>query len=380
MEAVLQPLRSGWVVQGPCVAEFEDKFARFTGARHAIATSSCTSALHLSLAAAGIGPGDEVLVPAFTWVGTANVVEYLGAQPVFCDINLDTFNLDVDQLPDLITERTRAIIPVHLFGLSADMYPIRRFARWHDLQVIEDAACGFGATYDGRHVGTFSHLGCFSFHPRKAITTGEGGMILTERDETAALCRSLRDHGASETDLARDAGRGSFLLPSYDNLGYNYRLTDLQGAVGSIQMDKAEAIQAGRVDRAHRYDELLKAASWLKTPVIPDGCQHAYQSYVCLFRPEPVSIRNVERLHERRNVFMTELESRGVATRQGTHAVVNQGYYRRRYDLRAEDFPNALLAEKLSIALPLFPQMTDAEQDYVVEQLLHAFESYRCAA
>lgn len=380
MDAILEPLRSGWIVQGPYVAEFEEKFARFTGARHAIATTSCTSALHLSLAAAGIGPGDEIIVPAFTWVATANVAEYLGARPVFCDIDLETFNLDVDLLPGLITERTRAIIPVHLFGQAADMNPIRRLARWHDLRVIEDAACGFGATYNGRHVGTLSHFGCFSFHPRKAITTGEGGMILTQSDEAAAICRTLRDHGANKTDLARHAGSGGFLLPSYDHLGYNYRMTDLQGAVGSMQMDKAEAILEGRVARARRYDELLKATSWLKTPVVAEGCEHAYQSYVCLYRPEPVSMKNVERLHQRRNALMSELESRGVATRQGTHAVVSQGYYQRKYGVRPEAYPNSMLAERLSLTLPVYPQMTDAEQDYVVDQLLHVFESYRCAA
>lgn len=380
MDSILEPLRSGWIVQGPYVAEFEEKFARFTGARHAIATTSCTTALHLSLAAAGIGAGDEVIVPAFTWVATANVVEYLGAKPVFCDVDLDTFNLDIDQLPDLITERSRAIIPVHLFGLAADMEPIRRVARWNDLQVIEDAACGFGATYKERHVGTLGHFGCFSFHPRKAITTGEGGMILTQSEDAAALCRTLRDHGANKTDLARHSSNGGFLLPSYDHLGYNFRMTDLQGALGSAQMDKAEKIQQARVERARRYNQLLKSTSWLTTPTVPQGREHAYQSYVCLFRPEKVSLNNVDRLHHRRNALMMELESRGIATRQGTHAVTTQGYYRRKYGTKPEDYPNAYLAERLSLTLPVYPQMTDEEQDYVVDQLHHVFESYRCAA
>ncbi|MEX0600013.1 MAG: DegT/DnrJ/EryC1/StrS family aminotransferase [Rhodothermales bacterium] len=380
IEAVQEPLRSGWIVQGPYVAEFERKFADFAGSKHAIATTSCTTALHLSLAAAGIGPGDEVIVPAFTWVATANVVEYMGAKPVFCDIDLETFNVDVDLLPDLITDRTRAIIPVHLFGLPADMYAIRRLARWHDLVVVEDAACGFGATYEGTHVGTLSHFGCFSFHPRKAITTGEGGMILTQRDDAAELCRTLRDHGASKTDLSRHAGSGGFLLPAYDHLGYNYRMTDLQGAIGSMQMDKAGEIQSARVHRAERYDDLLESTSWLRTPTVPEGSTHAYQSYVCLFRPEPVSTKNVDRLHQRRNALMAELESRGIATRQGTHAVTSQGYYRRKYGIHPEAYPQALLAERLSLTLPVYPQMTDEEQDYVVAQLHQVFESYRRAA
>ena len=205
-------------------------------------------------------------------------------------------------------------------------------------------------------------------------------MILTQSDAAAELCRSLRDHGANKSDLARHAGSGGFLLPSYDVLGYNYRMTDLQGAVGSMQMDKAEAIQAGRTARARRYDRLLEDVSWLRTPSVPAAAEHAYQSYVCLFRPESPSLKNVDRLHQQRNSVMTQLEARGIATRQGTHAVTSQGYYRRRYGIEPADFPNALLAERLSLTLPVYPQMTDAEQDYVVEQLLHVFESYRCAA
>lgn len=375
VKAVLEPLRTGWLVQGPCVAEFEDRFARYTGASYAVATSSCTSALHISLAAAGVRPHDEVVVPAFTWVATANAVEYLGARPVFCDIDLDTFNVDVDRLADLITERTRAIVPVHLFGLAADMYPIRRLARWHDLRIVEDAACGLGATYHGTHVGATSSFACFSFHPRKAITTGEGGMIVTSSEESAALCRSLRDHGADRSGSRRDEQAERLLLPSYDRLGYNYRMMDLQGALGSAQMAKADAVRKRRIERARRYDELLESVAWLRRPVVPPDRAHAYQSYVCLFQPEAPTRRNAGRLHDGRNELMVELEARGVATRQGTHAVPALGLYAKKYGLEPGDFPNAWLADRLSLALPLYPQMTDAEQDYVVEQLESAYAS-----
>jgi perosamine synthetase len=179
-KAILEPLESGWIVQGPKVAQFENLFAEFTGVPYAIATTSCTTALHLSLIAMGIGPGDEVILPSFTFVATANAIEYTGATPVFCDIDLNTFNIDVKEVPKKVTEKTKAIIPVHLFGLSADMKPILKIAEQHGLRVIEDAACGLGSYYDGRHVGTFGDSGCFSFHPRKAITTGEGGMITAE--------------------------------------------------------------------------------------------------------------------------------------------------------------------------------------------------------
>ena len=380
MAAVVEPLRTGWLVQGPYVNQFEDKFERFTGAQHAVATTSCTTAMHIALAAAGIGPGDEVIVPAFTWIATANVAEYLGATPVFCDIDLETFNIDVSDAAEKITSRTRAIMPVHLFGLAADMDAVLTLAAQHRLKVIEDAACGFGAYYRGIHVGNFGDFGCFSFHPRKAITTGEGGMIVTNRDDAATLCRALRDHGASKSDLARHNGSGAFLLPSYNHLGYNYRMTDLQGAVGSIQMDKADYIQEKRTERARRYDELLSGISWLKTPTVPRDCIHGYQSYVCLFQPEAPSLANVERLHEQRNDLMARLEGLGIATRQGTHAVTSQGYYGLKYGIRKEDFPKALIAESLSLTLPVYPQMTDDEQDYVAENLVRVFESIACVA
>src|SRR5262249_49739367 len=178
----------------------------FTGCRFAAASSSCTTALHLAVAALGLEPGDEVIVPAFTWVATANVVEYMGAKPVFCDIDLRTFNIDPARIEALVTPRTVGVIPVHLFGLSADMEPILAVAREHGLWVVEDAACGLGGRYRGRHVGAFGDAGCFSFHPRKSITTGEGGMVTTTRDDLDTLVRSLRDHGASRTDLARHSG------------------------------------------------------------------------------------------------------------------------------------------------------------------------------
>ena len=194
IESVLEPLRSGWLVQGPKVRKFEEKWSAFTGAKHSVAVTSCTTALHLSLAALGFGPGDEAIVPAFTWISTANVVEHLGGKVVFCDIDLRTFNIDPVKIESKITNKTKVILPVHLFGLAADMAAILAIARGHNLWVVEDAACGFGAKYQGRHVGTFGNTGCFSFHPRKAITTGEGGMVTTQDDTLAEKMRRMRDH------------------------------------------------------------------------------------------------------------------------------------------------------------------------------------------
>lgn len=373
LRAVQQPLESGWVVQGPKVAEFERLFAEYAKVRYTLATTSCTTALHLALVALGVGPGDEVILPAFTFVATANVIEHQRARPVFTDIDLRTFNIDVSQIEFRITERTKVIMPVSLFGLSADMEPIIELARRYNLHVVEDAACGVGAWYHRHHAGTLADIGCVSFHPRKAITTGEGGMVLTNNEELAEKIRSLRDHGATKSDLQRHRSKRGFLMPEYNMAGYNYRMTDLQGAVGVAQMGKLQHILERRIALARRYDQALQSIEWLETPYTPEGYVHGYQSYVCLFQPEEPKMGNVEELHERRNVLMERLEDKGIATRQGTQAVHVLGYYRQKYRLQPADFPNAYLADRLSLTLPLYPQMTEAEQTLVVAELERAF-------
>ena len=375
LRAVQLPLEGGWVVQGPYVEKFEKMFSDYTGARFSSATSSCTTALHIAVAALGLKPGDEVIVPAFTWVATANVVEYMGARPVFCDIDLDTFNIDVERIESLLTPRTVGIIPVHLFGLCADMQPIVDVAARHKLWVVEDAACAFGSRYRGRHAGTLGEMGCFSFHPRKSITTGEGGMVTTADESLDQLSRCLRDHGASRSDLSRHTGSASFLLAEYNHLGYNFRLTDIQGALGCAQMNRAEWILAERTRRARLYDEMLSDVEWLRTPAVPEGYVHGYQSYVCLFRPEEPSLDNVEDLHALRNRVMSEMEGQGIATRQGTHAAALQNYYADKYGIRPADFPNAYVADRLSMSLPLYPQMSDEEQSAVVRTLQESFDA-----
>ncbi len=368
-EALVGPLETGWVVQGPNVAEFERRFAEYSGAAEAVACTSCTTGLHLALAALGVGPGDEVLVPSFTWVASANVVLHCGATPVLCDVSLRTFNLDLEDAERRITPRTKALLPVHLFGMPVDMGPLQGLAKDRRLGVVEDAACGLGARWQGTHVGHIGDAGAFSFHPRKAITTGEGGMVLTNDPERATLLRSLRDHGSSVSDLKRHQGKAAFLLAEFNVLGFNYRMTDFQGALGVAQMGKVEAIQARRAALAARYDALLADLEWLRAPQVPAGDTHGYQSYVCLFAPETPSMANVERLFERRNRMMLAMEADGVSTRQGTHAVHGLGYYRERFGYDPGNLPNAWMAEHLSLALPLYPTMTDAEQDYVVDRL-----------
>lgn len=365
--SVLEPLRSGWLVQGPRVSEFEQKWSDFTGAAHSVAVTSGTTALHLSLAALGFGPGDEAIVPAFTWVATANVVEHLSGTVVFCDIDLSTFNLDVSQLESKITSRTRVILPVHLFGLSADMDAILEIAGRHGLHVIEDAACGFGTVYRGRHVGMFGNAGCFSFHPRKAITTGEGGMITTNDGRIAERLRRLRDHGAETSDLQRAQGPRPYLLADHSDPGFNYRMTDFQGALGSAQMDRASSIVSARRALASRYDAGLADLVWLRTPPAPEGFGHSYQSYACLFQPEEFSPDGIAEVYECRNRWMDRLQARGIATRPATHAVHMLSFYRNKYGLDARQFPNAFAADRCTIALPLFHGMSEEEQDYVIQ-------------
>ena len=211
--------------------------------------------------------------------------------------------------------------------------------------MVEDAACAFGASHRGRHAGTIGDIGAFSFHPRKSITTGEGGMLTTGSNDHAELARSLRDHGADRSDLARHENRGAFLLADYSHLGFNYRMTDLQGALGCAQMDRAEWILSERARVAEAYDDALADLDWIDTPAVPDGDVHGYQAYVCLFRPEEPELGASQKLHEWRNRVMLRMEERGIATRQGTHAPVTTSLYSKRYDIAPEQFPRAVVAE-----------------------------------
>lgn len=368
-DGVRKVLESGWVVQGPRVKEFEDRWCEFTGAKNSVAVTSCTTALHLALIAAGIKAGDEVIVPAFTWVATANAVEYTGAVPVFCDIDLSTFNIDVKQIENRITEKTKAIIPVHLFGLAVEMDSVMAIAKKHNIKVIEDAACGFGAYYKGVHAGNFGDFGCFSFHPRKAITTGEGGMITTNNSADAETLRSLRDHGASVSDLMRHEGNKPYLLPEFPHLGYNYRMTDVQASLGVTQMKRARSICKRRNDIADEYSKSLEYIAWLYVPKYDENYLHGYQSYVCMFSPGKLSKINVEVANTARNKFMDYLFANGISTRPGTHAVHALEYYAKKYGLKPADFPNAYAADQCSISLPVFPGLTAEEIQYIIEKI-----------
>jgi dTDP-4-amino-4,6-dideoxygalactose transaminase len=376
-KAVNAVLESGWLVQGPRVAEFEQMVCEYSGAKFAKATTSCTTALHLALVALGIGPGDEVIIPSFTFIASANAVEYTGAKPVFVDIDLETFNISPEEMEEYLERakkrgsKVKAVMPVHLFGLCADMDAIMKLVKRYNLVVVEDAACALGSLFNSKHAGTLGDVGCFSFHPRKPITTGEGGMVTTDNPEIASKVQSLRDHGAAVSDLARHE-KGGFILPAFDVRGYNYRMTDIQGAIGVEQIKKFPWIVEKRIERAKRYDKELKDVEWLQTPSVPDGYKHTYQSYVTLVRNPKLKQLNPDailELNQFRNKIMASLEEKGVATRQGTHAVHTLSYYKKRYNLKDEDYLYSFAADKLSMTLPLYPQMTDEEQEYVIAQI-----------
>jgi dTDP-4-amino-4,6-dideoxygalactose transaminase len=314
----------------------------------------------LVLAALGIGPGDEVIVPAFTWVATANVVLYCGATPVLADIDNRTFNIDPADIAHRITERTKAVIVVHLFGLCADMDAIHKVVP-AGIPIVEDCACAAGATHKGMSAGTLGVAGVFSFHPRKSITTGEGGMVTTNDAALADRCDQLRNHGAAISEEIRHKGPRPYLLPDFNLLGFNYRMTDLQGAVGLVQLEKLDNFIRERQTWAEYYIEELRGISWLTTPKSPEGGQHAWQSFVTTVDPQTAPAP--------RNEIMERLQAAGISTRPGTHAVHMLAYYRERFGFVPGDYPDAYDADQNSMAIPLHNRMTPDDYSYVVEAI-----------
>lgn len=355
--ALREVLESGWLTQGPKVAEFERRFAARHGARHGIAVTSCTTGLHAALAGLGVGPGDEVIVPSFTWVATANAALYVGATPVLVDVDPLTNNICPESLRRAVTPRTKAVIPVHLFGLCADMDAVRAAVPPH-VHLLEDCACAAGAAWRGRHAGTLGVAGVFSFHPRKAITTGEGGMVLTNDDALAARLRVIVNHGASISEEQRHRGPKPFLLPEFAELGFNFRMTDLQGAVGLVQLGRIDDFIEERAARAAWYRERLADIPWLRCPAEPEGGRHAWQSFVTRVDPATAPMP--------RDAIMERLQAHGVSTRPGTHAIHVLAYYRDRYGFRPDDFPGARDCARNTMAIPLHNRMDAQDYDHVL--------------
>jgi len=358
LQKLKECLESKWVTQGPFVKKFQENFASRHNVDHALATTSCTAALHLSTLALGLKPGDEMICPAFTWVTSAHAAEYVGASVKFVDVDPFTFNLNADLIEAAITPRTRAIMVVHLFGLAADIDAINSIARKHNLYVIEDAACAVGTTYKGAPVGALGTMGCFSFHPRKVITTGEGGMVTTNDSSLAKKVASLLNHGAAGLPSAEEEEHGPWTMANFPFLGYNLRLSDIQASVGIAQLEKLNALLSERKKLAENYYTLLEGVNGLSCPTKDEG--HTYQSFV---------LRLTDANRKKRNTVMKYLQDNNINTRPGTHAVHCLDYYQKKYNIPYDAFPNAIKCQDTSITIPLFPGMTQKDQEFVAEKL-----------
>ncbi len=346
IEEVTKVLRSGFIAQGPKVAEFEEKFAKYIGVKHAVATSSGTTALHLALLAAGIGPGDEVITTPFTFAATGNAIIYVGAKPVFVDIDSDTYNINPKMIDEAVTDKTKAIMPVHLYGQPAEMDLINSSAKDHELLVIEDAAQAHGATYKGNKTGSLGDVGCFSFYPTKNMTTSEGGIITTDNEEIAEKSRVLRAHGESE--------RYTHVV-----LGYNFRMTDVAAAIGIVQLKKLDKFNEKRITNAKYLTEHINEINGIKAPYVASNVKHVFHQF---------TIR-VER--SKRDELMRFLNNRGIGT--GIHypkPIYEQKVYQE-LGFRAS-CPEAELASSEVISLPVHPSLEEIDLIKIVSTLKDA--------
>jgi dTDP-4-amino-4,6-dideoxygalactose transaminase len=353
--AIAEAIATGWVSQGPRVSEFEAAFAERVGAADAVAVTSCTTALMLALHVSGVVPGDEVIVPSLSFIATANAVWQCGARPVFADIDPSTYNLDAAAAERAITSRTKAIMPVHQVGLPADMDAFFELAERHGLALVEDAACAIGARYKGRPIGSLGPLACFSLHPRKVITTGEGGMITVQDPAVAERLRRLRGHGMDMSDLARHAAR-DVVIERYPERGFNARMTDMQAALGLCQLQDLGDILERRRRLAERYSAALDQLPDLQAPYEPPYAQRTWQSY-CVRVGPGAAIGRTE--------LMRRLLHDGIPTRRGVMAIHQEAAYPGPH-LGLE---NTEAAAREVLMLPLFADLSDDQQDYVLERL-----------
>ena len=348
IDKVIEVLKSGNLVQGKYVAEFENKLQEYLSIKYVIAVSSGTAALHLSLIALGIKQGDEVIVPAFSFPATANVVELVGAKPIFVDINLDDFCIDTSQIEDVITDRTKAIMPVHEFGQSAKMDDVITISKKHDLKLIEDAACALGAEFNNQKVGTFGEFGCFSFHPRKAITTGEGGAIVPNDDVLANKVRALRNHGIEIVNNKIE----------FNYAGFNYRMTDFQAAMGIPQLEKFDSIINQLIKIAINYDEYFKEIEWIKIPKHFENRKSVYQTYHILIDE-----------NYNRNDLIHFLNKKGIQTNYGAQALHLQKYFKDKYNYESSNFYNASIANNNGLALPMGDHLNKNKINKIIQKL-----------
>ena len=343
--AVTKVLKTGNLVQGKKVKELEGYNNKYTKTKHTIAVSSGTATMHLALVALGIKEGDEVIVPAFSYIATANVVELVGATPIFVDIDPQTFNIDVNKIEEVITTKTKAIIPVHEFGLPCEILKVVELAKQYNLKVIEDAACALGAKYNNQHVGTFGDAGSFSLHPRKAITSGEGGLITTNSSALNKKLRILRSHGYNEE------------IKDFSEAGFNYRITDIQAALVLSQFTRLDQQIVKKRKLVKQYNSML--CSKIQKPIDPGDCYHAYQSYHVVLDDKTD-----------RNEIIHKLSKIGIGTNYGAQCIPETAFYKKTYSYNClKKFPNALKAFNSGLVLPLYSTLKDEEISYVCEKL-----------
>lgn len=348
LEEVKSVLESGWVSQGPKVKEFEDEAAKYLGAKYAIAATNCTSALHLSLLNIGVGKGDDVLVADYTFPATSHSVLYCGARPIFVDVDPKTYNINTDMIEKKITNRTKAIIPVHTFGQPAEMDRIIEIADKYNLKVIEDAACALGAKYKNKFAGTIGDVGCFSFHARKGITTGEGGMVVTNNSDYAERIKYLSIFGM--TAAWEREKSNEFIVPEFKDIGYNYKMSDVTAAIGLAQMRKLEKIIKRKQKLAKYWDDKLDGIEFIDPPYASKDVKHIYQSYVSLVN---------KRIN--RNKLIELLAERGVQTQIGTYSCHIQPVYN-----SVDKCPCSRNLFETSLALPLYYSLTEEEIDVAI--------------
>ena len=356
-QSAYDTILTGWVTQGPRVEEFENKFCEYTGAKYAAAISNCTTALHLSMIIAGIGKDDEVICPSMSYIATANCIKYVGAKPVFAEINPDNYNIDIKHVKKLITDKTKAVIIVHQIGMPADIDEFKKLCDEHNLKLIEDAACAAGSSYKGKKIGSHSDIVCFSFHPRKVITTGEGGMITTSNPDYIKRIKLLRQHGMSVNDRIRHES-GKLLFEDHLEFGYNYRMTDIQAAIGIRQLEKLDWIINERRKIALRYIQELKDIECIKLPVEKEGYFSNYQSFSIYLKKDcPVG----------RDELMQKLLDAGISTRRGVTTSHRETAYKSEY--KNLHLPVSEDAADNSIMIPLYIPMSDEDIDLVISKL-----------
>jgi dTDP-4-amino-4,6-dideoxygalactose transaminase len=358
---IKEALESGWVTTGPKTRQFEMEFAARVGAKHAVALNSCTAAMHLALEAAGLQAGDEVITTPYTFAATAEVVRYFNARPVLVDVDARTLNIRPDLLEPAITPRTRAIMPVHIAGLPADLDPILEVARRHRLPVIEDAAHAFPCRYKDRMIGSISDATCFSFYATKTITTGEGGMLTTDNDAWAERCRMMALHGISKDAWKRYTAEGSWYYEIVAP-GYKYNLTDIASAMGLAQLEKADEMWQRRCEIARRYDAAFGGRTEFETPPDDASCQHAWHLYVLRL--------NLDRLSIDRAEFINRLKERKIGVSVHFIPLHLHPYYRETYGMRPEDYPVAYGEYLRAISLPIYSKMSDRDVQDVIDAVL----------